>query len=288
METALICVSLINHYMNANQIKDAHILDILFEGRNKDYGAYELRKTYNRRIIKSLFAMGGLIGLLFLGSAVAGHGKKAGPLQVDSDVVIQNVKEPDVTPPPVPLPPKPQLQVATIRMTTPVVVPDNKVPPDEHPPVTDDAIDRKIGLATQDGGKDVGIDGPPVSAGIGSGVVEKPKASEGDNRFEPVEVEASFPGGSEAWARFLNRNLRVPEDAISNGIEGMVIVQFVVDVNGTVSDVQAISGPDGGGLKEEAVRVIQKSGKWVPAIQNGRSVKAYRKQPVIFKIDRDN
>jgi protein TonB len=79
----------------------------------------------------------------------------------------------------------------------------------------------------------------------------------------------------------------VPDDALNNGIQGMVIVQFVVDIDGTVSDVQAVSGPDGGGLKEEAVRVIRKSGKWVPAIQNGRSVKAYRKQPVIFQIATD-
>ena len=66
------------------------------------------------------------------------------------------------------------------------------------------------------------------------------------------------------------------------------MVQFVVDVDGTVSDVKAISGPETGGLREEAVRVIKKSGKWVPALQNGRSVKAYRRQPVTFRTEGEN
>ncbi len=70
--------------------------------------------------------------------------------------------------------------------------------------------------------------------------------------------------------------------------QGTVMVQFVVDVDGTVSDVKAISGPEKGGLREEAVRVIKKSGKWTPALQNGRYVKAYRKQPVTFVTQAEN
>ncbi|HEV2483036.1 MAG TPA: TonB family protein [Puia sp.] len=63
-----------------------------------------------------------------------------------------------------------------------------------------------------------------------------------------------------------------------------MLVQFIVDKEGNVSDVEAVSGPEAGGLREEAMRVIRQSGKWIPAIQNGRTVKSYKKQPVIFKL----
>jgi protein TonB len=78
--------------------------------------------------------------------------------------------------------------------------------------------------------------------------------------------------------------MRYPDEALNNEIQGTVVVQFIVDKEGNVSDVQAVSGPTEGGLREEAVRVIMKSGKWTPAVQNGRSVKSYKHQPVTFHI----
>lgn len=99
-----------------------------------------------------------------------------------------------------------------------------------------------------------------------------------------MEIESEYPGGAPAWLRYLNKNFRYPEDAISNEIQGTVVVQFIVDKEGDVSDVETVSGPDQGGLREEAIRVIRQSGKWIPAIQNGRKVKSYKKQPVIFKL----
>ena len=71
---------------------------------------------------------------------------------------------------------------------------------------------------------------------------------------------------------------------MSTEIQGTVMVQFIVDKDGHISDVEAISGPEKGGLKEEAVRVIKKSGQWTPAVQNGRYVKSYKRQPVTFQI----
>ena len=103
--------------------------------------------------------------------------------------------------------------------------------------------------------------------------------------FTKVEIEASYPGGAQAYARFLNKNFRYPEEAQAQEIQGTVMVQFQVDVNGNVSDVQAIGGPEKGGLREEAVRVIKASGKWEHAIQNGHAVSSIKKQPVIFRLD---
>ena len=113
---------------------------------------------------------------------------------------------------------------------------------------------------------------------------EKADDDNGGRPFTKVEIDASFPGGMAAWLRFLNKNLHTPDEALNSGTSGKVVVQFVVDKEGNVSDVVAVSGPEQGGLREEAVRVIKKSGKWTPALQNGRYVKAYRFQPVIFQI----
>lgn len=103
--------------------------------------------------------------------------------------------------------------------------------------------------------------------------------------FTKVEIEAEFPGGSSAWLRYLVRNLRYPDSAINHNIQGKVWVQFIVDMEGNVSDVRAVDGPTQGGLREEAVRLIKRSGKWTPAIQNGRQVRSYKKMPIFFKLE---
>lgn len=103
--------------------------------------------------------------------------------------------------------------------------------------------------------------------------------------FTKVETEAEYPGGQQAYVRFLNRTFRYPQEAQYKEIQGTVIVQFQVDKNGNVSDVQAIGGTETGGLREEAVRLIKASGKWLPATQNGHTVNSYKKQPIIFRLD---
>jgi protein TonB len=95
-----------------------------------------------------------------------------------------------------------------------------------------------------------------------------------------VEIEAEYPGGAAAWQRFLNKNLRYPQEAIDNEIFGSVVVQFVVDKEGNVSDVEAVSGPEV--LRAEMIRVIKESGKWTPAVQGGRQVRSLKKQPFII------
>jgi periplasmic protein TonB len=98
-----------------------------------------------------------------------------------------------------------------------------------------------------------------------------------------VEIESQYPGGLNAWAAYLNRNLSYPPDAVEKEVQGTVIIQFIVDILGNVSDVNAISGPEE--LRAAAVSVIKKSGKWTAAIQNGQKVKSYKKQPVVFRLD---
>jgi len=117
-------------------------------------------------------------------------------------------------------------------------------------------------------------------------VIEAPKHNDDDGTiFRSVEIESTYPAGMQAWLRFLSKNFRVPEEAISTETGGTVIVQFVVDKDGNVSDVQAVEGPEV--LRAEAVRVIKKSGKWMPAIQNGRKVNSYKRQPIVVKLENE-
>lgn len=274
--------------MEVNKILNADILDIIFEGRNKEYGAYDLRKTYNNRLVRAIIGMAVILVLLFGGFFLANlnGGHKNKKAAVVEDVQLEDVKEQKNEPPP---PPPPKIEPPKVEMakfTPPKIVPDKEVKPEEKPPEQEKLDDTKIGTVNQEGIKDDGITAPPVSD-AGKGVVEAPKKDDEDydKTFTKVEIESMFPGGAQAWLRYLNKNLRYPDDAVNNEIQGTVVVQFIVDKEGNVSDVQAISGPDNGGLREEAVRVIKKSGKWTPAVQNGRQVKSYKKQPIVFKLE---
>jgi protein TonB len=273
--------------MDVNKILNADILDIIFEGRNKEYGAYDLRKTYNKRIVRAIAGTLIIIVLLFAGYLISNlNGGPKKQAMVVEDVQLEDVKEEKKEPPPPPPPKVEPPKVEMAKFTPPKIVPDKEVKPEEKPPEQEKLEDTKIGTVNQEGVKDDGIAAPPVSD-AGKGVVEAPKKDDEDydKTFTKVEIESEFPGGGAAWLRYLNKNLRYPDDAVNNEIQGTVVVQFIVDKEGNVSDVQAIAGPDNGGLREEAVRVIKKSGRWTPAVQNGRQVKSYKKQPIVFKLE---
>jgi protein TonB len=271
--------------MDATTILKADVLDIVFDGRNKAYGAYELRRSYNRRLVKAIVITSSVLLLFFAGCSIVGRsqGEKA-VLPAVTDIDLTAVKDHAVEPPPV-VPPKPiEQKIAMKAFTVPKIV--KEVSKEEQPPEQEQLDDVKIGTVNRDGAVDDGTVAPagPVGDG-GKGIVEVPKKEDDGPVFVPVEFEAQFPGGLAAWARYLNKSLRYPEDAQNREIQGTVVVQFVVDREGNVSDVQAISGPEQGGLREEAVRVIRKSGKWTPGNQNGKGVKSYKRQPVTFRMN---
>lgn len=276
--------------MEVNKILTADVLDIIFDGKNKSYGAYELRKTYNKRMVTALIVTAGICLLIFLGYFVSKALEKNSDKKemVVQDVQLEEVKQEEKKnePPPPPPPPKPvePPKVEMAKFTPPKIVKDEEVKEDEKPPEVEKLEDVKIGAKNQEGVKDEGVVAPPVSD-AGKGVVEAPKKVEEDwdKTFTKVEIESEYPGGSSAWARYLNKSLNYPSEAQEAEIQGTVVVQFIVDKEGNVSDVEAISGPKE--LQGEAVRVIKKSGKWTPAVQNGRQVKSYKKQPITFRLE---
>jgi protein TonB len=269
--------------METNKILSADVLDIIFDGRNKDYGAYELRKTYNRRIGVSLICTGVVCLLIFASYVLGGIGGPNKKQQmVVSDVQLEDIKEEKKNEPPPPPPPKvepPKVEMA--KFTPPKIVKDEQVKEEDKPPEQEKLEDTKIGTVNQEGVKDLGITAPPV-ADAGKGVVQAP-AEDYDKTFTKVEIESEYPGGPAAWQRYLLKTLHYPDEAVNNEIQGDVIVQFIVDKEGNVSEVEAISGPNE--LRDEAVRVIKKSGKWTAAVQNGRMVKSYKKQPIKFRLE---
>jgi protein TonB len=103
-----------------------------------------------------------------------------------------------------------------------------------------------------------------------------------DGIFLKVEIESEFPGGAAAWLQFLQSHLVYPSKAVKKRIEGTVILQFIVGKDGTISDVQALSGDPL--LVQAALKAMAQSPKWTPATQKGRAVKSYKKQPIVFRL----
>jgi protein TonB len=256
--------------MEAKQILKSDILDIIFEGRNKSYGAYDLRKTYNKRLTIALSGMVALILFFLIGSAIANKINNEDKIEMKtSEVTLQQI-QPDEPPPPPP--------VATIAFTPPKVVKDIEVI--TPPPEVKQIEEAKIDVKTVEGTKDIGIVAPPTEE-KGTGVVAAPveKKEDPDKIFTKVEIEASFPGGPQAWSRYVSRAIQSQLDEFGESDYGTCVVRFIVDRNGVVSDVQATT-MKGSKLAEVAVNAIRKGPKWTPAQQNGRFVNAYRLQPV--------
>src|SRR5579872_5245486 len=148
--------------MEVNKILSADVLDIIFEGRNKEYGAYELRKTYNKRLIRALIGTAAVILLLFIGYFVSNmNGGIKKQAMVVQDMQLEDVKEEKKEPPPPPPPKVEPPKVEMAKFTPPKIVKDNEVKEEEKPPEQEKLEDTKIGTVNQEGVKDEGITAPP-------------------------------------------------------------------------------------------------------------------------------
>jgi len=272
--------------MDAKQILTSDFLDILFEGKNQEYGAYELRRKYQQRLARALIVTLIITLITIGGFAISNYLRKEAllhPKPVPKDVVLENVdiKQPDQPPPPPPPPaPEPPKVKPQVQYTPPKVVKDEDVKPNEQPPDLDKIKNQAISTVTKAGDVN-GID-PGLVADKGTGVVA---AAPNPNKvFTFVEQMPSFPGGESALMKYLHDHIRYPAVARENGIQGTVVVQFIVGPDGTIRDVTTVGAKKGGGLEDEAIRVVNGMPKWKPGRQNGRAVTVQYSLPVRFVL----
>jgi len=259
--------------MAKTKVKDkaAYTLeDIVFEHRNKEYGAYVLRNKYRKYLLIAF-----LISVLGVSSGVAVPFIKA-LMNKDKTVVLvketvaelQNVKPDEDIPPPPPPPPPPAAMEQRIAYTAPVVV---------------DTVKEEVQLAIVDDVKET-VSNEPVPENIEVVQEAEPVIEEDEPAFVFVEEQATFQGGDvQTFREWVQKNLVYPPVAVENGIFGRVTVQFAVSSKGDVTDVKILRGVDPS-LDKETIRVIMSSPKWGAAKQGGRAVKQQFVIPVIFML----
>jgi periplasmic protein TonB len=273
--------------MTNNELLHASLLDIIFDNRNKEYGAYALRKEYNQRLLISLGIGISLILFLVLMNALNKKGSFNPNNQPEKNKVVittvvmpeVKIKKPEPTavkPAPEPVQPKTAEPVAAIEYPPIVIVPDDEADPDAMASQVD-MTNKQIST--------VNADGKNYTGGV---VLEKTVVSSGGQSEEIVPANQSilpdsnpeFPGGQEALMKFLSRHLGTPNE-LESGEKKMVRARFKVDIDGMVSLVEIVQS--GGNLfDKEVIRVCKKMPRWKPAIQNGEAVPMSYVLPVTF------
>ena len=251
-------------------------LDIVFEGRNKAYGAYDLRKKNTKTTVKAL-----IIGAIVFSFAVAAPLIMS--LLPDSssddeglDTKIVTMKLPPKKEQPkkdLPPPPPPPPKVDQVKFVKPVVAKADEVT--EEPPKITEIKDKKLGNETIKGDPDAELTVEPVGNGP-SEVVEE------DNKVYGtvgIEVIPEFPGGMEKFYKFVGNNYQTPEE---EGLKGKVYVTFVVEKDGSLTDIKVIRDI-GYGTGKEAIRVLNKCPKWTPGEQNGKKVRVLYSLPITIQ-----
>lgn len=276
--------------METTKLFKPDFLDILFNERNKDYGAYDLRRRYDKRVRNAVIGMGGIVLLIIGGYGLSTRLKAAEPA-IKPDVYRElppmetiDKEKPPVTPPPPARVEPPPPALPTVKHPTFVVTEDENVRPEDEVPKNDQLQDVSIGLKNADGVAD-GVDGGLGEIGApGTGVIEAPAPPAKEEIPSFVEIMPEFPGGDGALAKFLNNHVRYPSMASEIGVEGTVYVKFVVGETGEISHVELVGAKKGAGLDEEALRVVKKMPKWRPGRQNGRNVAVYFNLPIRFVL----
>ncbi|WP_443939224.1 energy transducer TonB [Pedobacter sp. MW01-1-1] len=267
-------------------------LDLVFSNRNKNYGAYALRKESSSILTKALFAAS--TGFILLFTAPLVYSKLSGPemsslpvttTTVDLSNQIHEMK-PEKKPDPKPEPAKSDpVKVKTVAVSSNIVVTEQAKTP---PPTLDDMRDAVISNVTQDG-----IIAPdavilPKSDGSGNGTgTSDAGTGTGSSDMEiylGADENPEFAGGMKGWAKYLQKNLDYPTLAQDEQVQGRVVISFVVEKDGSITDVKLIKGI-GFGCDEEAMRVIKKSPFWKPGKNRGTPVRVRYNMPITFTIN---
>lgn len=268
--------------------------DLIFEGRNKEYGAYKLRTQTGKRNFKAIITIAILAALCIIlfyikagyDAYQAAHAKnenvteisalnqpKKKEAKVERKVQVEEKKE------------VVKEVKSSIKFTAPVIRKDADVKPEEEMKTQDQIMQTNTAIGALDvkGNSDQGeilkvtqrVETEPVKA--------EPKPEVENKVFDVVEQMPSFPGGPSALMQYLSSNIKYPVVAQENGVQGRVVVSFVVERDGSITDVQVARSVDPS-LDREAQRVVRSMPRWIPGKQNGQAVRVKYNVPVAFRL----
>jgi protein TonB len=265
---------------------NAEWLDLVFDHRNKNYGAYELRLTYGNTMVKSMSIAFAAIATLALASIIF----KPKPVPLLHETVVNIMPPPPVEPlepkkvvePVKPAEIEPAKPAAPTQMTRFVQMRPSEDPAAIDPPVT---TDIKGPIGPQDvKGPETNVDNIIESKpdGQGGGL---PGAGVDVSVYTLVNLEVmpEPDGGAAGWAKFLQKNLRFPGAAQDAGVSGKVILSFIIEKDGKLTNI-TVDRPAGYGFDEEATRVLKLAKAWKPGIQNGQKVRVKYSIPISFQL----
>ncbi len=265
-------------------------VDLVFEGRNQAYGAYKLRKGTTKR---NIIAIVSVIVLLIIGFIILQVKKvvdeQRAKVAVTQITELSNLEQPkkkaEVKQKKVEVEPEKVVErvKSSIKFTAPVIKKDEEVKPEEELKTQDELMNTKTAIGTFDVKGNDDANGEILKAKEVIAEPEPPKHEEENKVFDIVEQQPMFPGGPTALMKFLNENTKYPVVAQENGVQGRVTVQFVVEKDGSVSDVHVLKGVDPS-LDKEAVRVVKSMPRWTPGKQNGITVRVNYRVPVLFRL----
>lgn len=265
-------------------------VDLVFEGRNKAYGAYRLRKSTTKRNILAMVAVVLLLIVAFIILTVKNfvdeqRAKVAMTQVAELTSYKQPEKKAEVKQKKVEVEPERVVErvKSSIKFTAPVIKKDEEVKPDEELKTQDELMSTKTAIGTFDVKGNDDANGEVLKAKDVIAEPEPPKHEEENKVFDIVEQQPLFPGGPAALMKYLSENTKYPVVAQENGVQGRVTVQFVVEKDGSISDVHVLRGVDPS-LDKEAVRVVKSMPRWTPGKQNGITVRVNYRVPVLFRL----
>ena len=276
--------------MSKVDLIDKNWVELVFDGRNKEYGAYVLRKETGMRNIKSMLLVFAVIIAIMAGVAAKVAIENAFPKKVaiETDVELTKLAEKKEVKVEKKAPVKVEEQKvvekvkSSVKFTPPVIKKDDEVKPEEELKSQEDLNKTNTAIGSFDvkGNDETG--GEVLKAKEVIAQPEPPKEEE-TKVFDVVEVMPTFPGGQQALFEWLSKNIKYPVVAEENGVQGRVIVTFVVERNGSITDVQVAKSVDPS-LDKEAVRVVKAMPHWIPGKQNGSAVRVKFTVPVTCRL----
>lgn len=260
-------------------------LEVVFADKNKNYGAYQLRKGSPANTTRALAIGSAIFLFLFFAPKVYSLIKGAIPqeeqLKAQEIIVAQPPPVDPKTPPPPPVEPPPP-KTDQVKMPPPIVKPDIEV--QDEPPTVEKLKEADPGQKDIKGDPTADI---VIAEPVGEGPKREAAVAVDDNKvydFVSIEKQPEYPGGLPKFYAYLSKAIKYPPMAQENNVQGKVFLSFVVERDGKLTDIQVTRGL-GSGTDEEAIRVLKASPRWIPGIQNGKPVRVKYNINVNFTLN---